>query len=89
MKVLITLECRTKYSTIVEMEEAEFQRLNQDIDSPSFRTADRAKEELLCWIDARNDWKSEEVTDVEQFERCLEDNDSLVVPDTVGPNEIL
>ena len=89
MKVLISLECRTRYSTIVEMEEADYRRLSQEIDSSSYHTADKAKEELFGWINSRNDWQSDEVTDVEEFEPYLEDNDSLVVPDTVGPNEIL
>ena len=89
MKVLISLECRTRYSTIVEMEEADYQRLNQEIDSPSYRTADKAKEQLFEWINPRTDWQSDEVSDVEEFKPYLEDNDSLVVPDTVGPNEIL
>lgn len=59
MQVLITVTRRTRYTSIVEMDEERYERLKED-------TGPDANEEINSLIDV-NDWQDDSLEDVDEF----------------------
>jgi len=66
MKVLITVTRRTQYSSIVEMPEAEFQKLDAALESSDKVERHRAEEKVNRQIDVE-DWQDDELHSVDDF----------------------
>ena len=65
MRVVITVARRTEYTSVVEMSQADFDRLNNALDASSAEAAKAAKE-LNALIDTR-DWQDDALIAVTDF----------------------
>lgn len=63
MKVLITVTRRTRYTSIVDMTKADYDRLGEGLDD-----YDRKAEEEVNSLINVNDWQDDSLDHVDQFE---------------------
>lgn len=70
MKALIRVTRLTTYASVVEMPQDEFNALKSALDGPrpDCRTASRTLNDMID----TNDWQSDELEDVEDFEPFIE-----------------
>lgn len=70
MKVIITINRITEYSSIVEIDRATYDRINKDLDGGRMEI-NRANKELNRMIDVK-DWQDDEFHSLEEFRPFLE-----------------
>jgi hypothetical protein len=66
MKVTISVTRKTQYSSIVEMDEATFKRLDAALDSGDRAERKKAEQELNNLIDV-SDWQDDELDNLDEF----------------------
>lgn len=71
MKAIITVKRITEYSSIVEMDEDTFNRLNQELEEGGNETIRRTERELNKLVDVE-DWQDDEFESLEEFKRFEE-----------------
>lgn len=70
MKAVITIKRITEYSSIVEMDEATFERIDKELEG-SRTEENKAHKELNRLINT-NDWQDDEFQSLEEFKRFEE-----------------
>lgn len=71
MKVIITVIRKTRYTSIVEMPEATFARIENDLEYGSRVERNKAQKDCNNAIDNK-DWQDDDLESVEDFEPFIE-----------------
>ncbi len=71
MKVIISVTRKVQYSSIVEMDEAKFSQLNNDLNSAN-RSESRAAEKQLNKMINAKDWQDDDFDSVDEFKKLEE-----------------